>query len=422
MSSVLMDIKSLKVVDSHCHAFSPERENQPFERYITLSAHPMHKEDLESTLLYRILLSELGRLMKIEGPHTHIVEERNRRYRQDPKRYIKTLFQDAGIEALLVDTGYPSELFSGYSVPIDEFSATIQCRVHEIYRIENLVISLLGKRLSLSEATEEFNQIIDSKIEAGAVGLKSVIAYRTGLAVQKRPDTEVGRAHSEIMGHIDSGKEVMDYVRSKAPPVKKVFDYFLYEAVRRCIKHSVPLQIHVGMGDVPGIDLRTSNPLQLQEFIADEEARKATIVLTQIDLRTSNPLQLQEFIADEEARKATIVLTHGGYPYLREAGFLAATHPNVYIDFSETLPFVSVGAGNTLMSLLEMTPVTKLMYGSDCFNVPELAWISALITKKELASTLNTMVDKWHLSDGWALEAATGILAGNARRVYKLPK
>ena len=393
MSSVLMDIKSLKVVDSHCHAFSPERENQPFERYITLSAHPMHKEDLESTLLYRILLSELGRLMKIEGPHTRVIDERNRRYRQDPKRYIKTLFQDAGIEAMLVDTGYPSELFSGYSVPIDEFSATVQCRVHEIYRIENLVISLLGKRLSLSEATEEFNQIIDSKIEAGAVGLKSVIAYRTGLAVQKRPDTEVGRAHSEIMGHIDSGKEVMDYVRSKAPPVKKVFDYFLYEAVRRCIKHSVPLQIHVGMGDVPGIDLRTSNPLQLQEFIADEEARKAKIVLT-----------------------------HGGYPYLREAGFLAATHPNVYIDFSETLPFVSVGAGNTLMSLLEMTPVTKLMYGSDCFNVPELAWISALITKKELASTLNTLVDKWHLSNEWAHEAATGILAGNARRVYKLPK
>jgi len=184
MSSVLMDIKSLKVV-----------ENQPFERYITLSAHPMHKEDLESTLLYRILLSELGRLMKIEGPHTRVIDERNRRYRQDPKRYIKTLFQDAGIEAMLVDTGYPSELFSGYSVPIDEFSATVQCRVHEIYRIENLVISLLGKRLSLGEATDEFNQIIDSKIEAGAVGLKSVIAYRTGLAVQKRPDTEVGRAH-----------------------------------------------------------------------------------------------------------------------------------------------------------------------------------------------------------------------------------
>jgi hypothetical protein len=388
-----MDIKSLKVVDSHCHAFSPERENQPFERYITLSAHPMHKEDLESTLLYRILLSELGRLMKIEGPHTRVVDERNRRYKQDPKRYIKTLFQDAGIEAMLVDTGYPSELFSGYSVPIDEFSATVQCRVHEIYRIENLVISLLGKRLSLGEATEEFNQIIDSKIEAGAVSLKSVIAYRTGLAVQKRPDIEVGRAHTEIMEYIDSGKNVMDFVRSKAPSIKKVFDYFLYEAVRRCIKHSVPLQIHVGMGDVPGIDLRTSNPLQLQEFIAGEETRKAKIVLT-----------------------------HGGYPYLREAGFLAATHPNVYIDFSETLPFVSVGAGNTLMSLMEMTPVTKIMYGSDCFNVPELAWISALITKKELASTLNTLVNKWHLSDGWALEAATGILAGNARRVYKLPK
>ena len=67
-----------------------------------------------------------------------------------------------------------------------------------------------------------------------------------------------------------------------------------------------------------------------------------------------------------------------------------------------------------------MTPVTKLMFGSDCFNVPELAWISALIAKRELASTLNGLVDKWRLDDEWALEAARGILAGNAERVYKL--
>ncbi len=386
-----MDIKGLKVVDSHCHAFAPERENQPFERYLTLSALPIDKEDLVNTLLYRIVVSELKRLLKVEGPHIRVIEERNKRYKRDPKQYIKTLFRDAGIEAMLVDTGYPSELFSGYNVPLDEFSATVQCSVHEVYRVENLVISLLSKRLSLGEAVEEFNQVIDAKVEAGAVALKSVIAYRTGLAVQKRTDEEAGRAHREIMGLLDSGSDLMGLVRSKAPQVKTVFDYFLYEAVRGCSRQRVPLQIHVGMGDVPGIDLRTSNPLQLQEFIADEETREVRVIFT-----------------------------HGGYPYLEEASFLAATHPNVYIDFSETLPFVSVGAGNRLMSLLEMTPVTKLMFGSDCFNVPELAWISALIAKRELASMLNELVDKWRLDDEWALEAARGILAGNAERIYKL--
>jgi predicted TIM-barrel fold metal-dependent hydrolase len=387
----LMDLKGLKVVDSHCHAFAPERENQPFERYLTLSALPIEKEDLVNTLLYRIVVSELGRLLKVEGSPTRIVEERNKRYRQDPKQYIKTLFRDAGIEAMLVDTGYPSELFSGYSVPLDEFSATVQCSVHEVYRVENLVMSLLSNRLSLGEAVKEFNRVIDAKVEAGAVALKSVIAYRTGLAVQRRTDEEAGRAHREIMGLLDSGRDLMSLVRNKSPQVKTVFDYFLYEAARGCSRHRVPLQIHVGMGDVPGIDLRTSNPLQLQEFIDAEETQEARIVLT-----------------------------HGGYPYLEEAGFLAATHPNVYIDFSETLPFVSVGAGNRLMSLLEMTPVTKLMFGSDCFNVPELAWISALVAKRELALTLNVLVDKWRLDDEWALEAAMGILAGNAERVYKL--
>jgi len=391
VNGALKDLRGLKVVDSHCHAFDPGRENQPFERYLTLSALPVAKEDLVNTLLYRIVVSELGRLMGLEGPPTRIVEERNRRYRRDPRRHIETLFRDAGIEAMLVDTGYPSELFSGYSVPLDEFSGTVRCRVHEVYRVENLVISLLGERLGLGEAVEEFNHAIDARVEAGAVALKSVIAYRTGLEVRRRTDEEVGRAHEEIMGLLDSGGDLMAIVKSKAPRVKTVFDYFLFEAARSCSRHGIPLQIHVGMGDVPGIDLRTSNPLQLQEFVDDEETHEARIVLT-----------------------------HGGYPYLEEAGFLAATRPNVYIDFSETLPFVSVGAGNRLMSLLEMTPVTKLMFGSDCFNVPELAWISALIAKRELASTLNTLVDKWRLDDGWALDAASGILAGNAERVYKL--
>ena len=390
--NVLMDLKSLKVVDSHCHAFAPERENQPFERYLTLSALPIERKDLVNSLLYRIVVSEMGRLLKKEGPHTNVVEERNKRYRQDPKQYIKTLFRDAGIEVMLVDTGYPSELYSGYSVPLDEFSAMVQCRVHEVYRVENLVISLLDKRLGLDEATEEFNRVIDAKVKAGAVALKSVIAYRTGLEVERRSDEEVRRAHRDIMSTLDSGRDLMGYVRSKAPPVKTIFDFFLYEAVRCCSRHRVPLQIHVGMGDVPGIDLRTSNPLQLQELIADDETRETRIVLT-----------------------------HGGYPYLEEAGFLAATYPNVYIDFSETIPFVSVGAGNRLMSLLEMTPVTKLMFGSDCFNVPELAWVSALIAKKELASTLDVLVEKWRLDEEWAIEAAKGILAGNAESLYKLP-
>jgi predicted TIM-barrel fold metal-dependent hydrolase len=297
-----------------------------------------------------------------------------------------------GIETLLVDTGYPSEYFSDYSVPLDTFSAMVHCRVHEIFRIENLVMELLNMNIKLDEAVEEFNHTIDSKVKEGIVALKSVIAYRTGLSIRKRTEDDVEKAYRTIMNSLCKGVKMQE-VRNVTPEIKMVFDYFLFNTVGICLKHDLPLQVHVGMGDIPGIDLRTSNPLLLKEFISDPEVLKVKIVFT-----------------------------HAGYPFLREAGFLAASYPNVYIDFSETVPFSSVGASNMLMSLFEMTPVTKIMYGSDCFNIPELAWISALITKKELGSTLCNLQGKWSLDEDWAVDAATNILSGNAERVYKLPE
>jgi len=382
----------MRVVDSHCHAFLPQKETQSFETYVTLTGLPMEKEHLVNSLLYRIIVSELKKTLKIDGFSSQVVDERNRRYRQNPEQYIQTLFRDAGIDTLLVDTGYPSEFFSGYSVPLEVFSDMVQCKVNEIYRIENLVIKLLTRHSNLDQAVEEFNHTIDAKIKDDIVALKSVIAYRTGLSVVKIPEEEVKKAYNSVITSLQSGSEILKEVRKKTLDIKTVFDHFLFEAIGICHERDIPLQIHVGMGDIPGIDLRTSNPILLQELVSDPEALEVKIILT-----------------------------HGGYPYLREAGFLAATYPNVFIDFSETVPFSSIGAGNMLRSLFEMTPVTKIMYGSDCFNIPELAWISALLAKKELESTLNNIQKKWNLDDEWTNSVALKILSENAKRVYKLP-
>jgi predicted TIM-barrel fold metal-dependent hydrolase len=388
---VLIDIGNIRVVDSHCHAFLPQKENRPFEEYFSLSAHPISKEHLVNTFLYRIVISELKRTLKINGSSTQVIEERNKRYYQNPQEYIETLFRDVRIKEMLIDSGFPSEIFSGYDIPLDTFSELVQCRVKEIYRLENLILSFLGRNIFFNGAVDEFNKVLESKIKSGIVSLKSVIAYFTGLSVQKKTEEEARKAYSSIHSNTGDGTDLFRILKSNREQLKIVLDYFLFEAVCCCLKYDVPLQIHVGMGDVPGIDLTSSSPLLLKEFLSDSETMKAKIILT-----------------------------HGGYPYIREAGFLAATHPNVYVDFSETVPFVSVGIGNMLMSLLEMTPVSKIMYGSDCFNVPELAWISAFMAKKELASTLNNILDKWNLDDEWVIDSAAKILAGNAERIYKL--
>ena len=118
----MLDLSKKPVVDSHCHAFLPEKETKPFEQYLTLSEDPIPKIDMVSTLLYRHVVCELSRVLEIDGRPEEILEERHKRYKRDPVGYIRLLFEDANIETLLVDTGYPEKLFSGYSIDLKDFS------------------------------------------------------------------------------------------------------------------------------------------------------------------------------------------------------------------------------------------------------------------------------------------------------------
>ena len=126
-------------------------------------------------------------------------------------------------------------------------------------------------------------------------------------------------------------------------------DFLVFQTLEACLRHDIPLQLHTGVGDSPIIDLRNSNPLLLINILKDEHFGKAKIVLV-----------------------------HAGYPYTAEAGYLANNYPNVFIDVSEMNPFASIGIEPKLLELMEMAPLTKLFYGSDGYNIPELFWFSAV--------------------------------------------
>lgn len=193
-----MDLAEYGVVDSHCHAFLPERETDSFEQYLTLADHPIPKEDVVNTFLYRQVIRELSQVLGVEGTHEDVVNERHVRYKQDPEGYINMLFEDAKIDVLLVDTGYPSKDYSGYSVDLEAFSGMVPSEVREIFRIENLALTLLREGLPLDSMVEEFNTHINNAVKNGAVALKSVIAYRTGLDVKRRTIFEVKKSLQEV--------------------------------------------------------------------------------------------------------------------------------------------------------------------------------------------------------------------------------
>jgi len=138
----------------------------------------------------------------------------------------------------------------------------------------------------------------------------------------------------------------------------------------------------------------------------------------------SNPLWLRVLIRaiqEEPAyRGARIVLLHASYPYTREAAYLAAAYPQVFVDVSLANPFL-VGMLPTIWrELLAQAPAAKILYGSDSSIIPEHLWLGALQGRRTLGAALGELVEANMLSTSEALDAAESILNGVARVLYGL--
>lgn len=383
-------ISGFHIVDAHCHPFLPEKESRPFESYLTLSDIPQRREDLTSTMLYKLVTRELGRFLEVKG-EARILEERQRRIRDDPSTYINGLFDDAGIETLLVDSGYPFKEYTGYEIDLGFFKELVGRQVHEIFRLEATVHGLLKGLTPFDDAIEDMRLRIRDAVKGGVISLKSVIAYRTGLEYRNWPWEATKQSWEEMMRLVKGGVKPGDVLSARNNCSKSVYDTFLMTGIEEAARLDVPIQIHTGMGDSPSMDLLISNPAHLYSLLQDERTRKAKIVLT-----------------------------HGGYPYAEEAAFLTSAYPNVYLDFSQTIPFISIGVKNRLFNLLEMAPTTKIMYGSDGFNIPEIHWFSAVQTKMALKSLLPELANQCICTEEEGLRIAENFLADNAKRLYKI--
>lgn len=82
-----------------------------------------------------------------------------------------------------------------------------------------------------------------------------------------------------------------------------------------------------------------------------------------ITLTKSSPAHMQTII---RAYPDTVfVLLHSSYPYTRDAGYLTAMYKNVYLDFGEIFPVLSVdGQRAVIKQMLELAPTNKILWSS----------------------------------------------------------
>lgn len=338
----------------------------------------------QNIVLYKTIMHDLSRFLNCPPNLTDILQARNRRS-ANYRDYLRQIFDDARIDVLNVDDGY-SELAVRHAIPtidLEHFQTYVPARVARTTRVEPLFQKTLDASSRFDEMESDFISSLEDAVKRrGAVALKSVIAYRSGLCVRK---TRVEEAKKDFKKY--KSKRSRSASRDR-PVLKNLRNYLIWNAVRKSIDLNVPFQFHTGVGDVD------------------------------ILLGECNPTCLWDLLVDEELRRARVVLVHAGYPYVSEAAFLAGILPNVYLDLSILVPMAGVNPAR-IAEVLELAPVTKVMYASD-HALPETYWLSAKVAKKMLGDALGKIVDAELLDEDEAYQAAELVLSGNAKRLFKL--
>lgn len=316
-------------------------------------------------------------LYEYDGPDTEwdCLRERQKWLDSDPDGLIRKCLM--GTYSILIDDG----LGNPHTMhPYDYHDQFTLAPCKRILRIETLAEDLMEgivrrateDDLAVAEFmadtfllfTERFEIQINQAIDDPEVaGFKSVICYRSGLDIEADyehclrkigPPFEhyITRSVAEKRYRVDS-KHVNDYV------VLKTLEILTSRAGKGSSK---PLQLHTGLGD------------------------------RDIDLLRSNPAYLQPVI--EEYPKVPFVLLHSAYPYTREAGYLASTYKNAYLDIGEVFPMLSRdGEIQVLRQALELVPYNKLLWSTDGHYFPETYWLA----NKQFREVLEEVIYAFHI-------------------------
>ena len=184
-------------------------------------------------------------------------------------------------------------------------------------------------------------------------------------------------------------------------------------------------------GGVPGSDDYRIFQDYIFRFLIQEGARlhlpvhihTAVGIGDYFNLSEGNIMNLENILRDPRYSKVTFVMIHGGYPYEREAIWLAAVQ-NVYLDSSlmEIYMYPSEFK-HSLKQWLETFP-DKITFGTDSFpynetlGAEESYWLGVQSARTALAAALAEMISMGEVSETQALKMARGYLHDNAVGLY----
>ncbi|MFI7061493.1 amidohydrolase family protein [Kribbella sp. NPDC050124] len=362
-------VDGLALVDHHVHgAVKGPLDRTGFEQLITESDRPvppwMSTFDSQLGLAIRRYCAPLLGLPAHASADDYLAA----RAHAD----VNSLFlRAAGVSDYLVDTGYLGDAVTG----VDELAKLSGSRAHEVVRLEAELEYVSTQESDVAAVPDALVRRLEERT-GGAIGLKSIVAYRYGFdfdpAEPSSADvlTALDRWYSSGAGRV-------------ADPV--LLRWLLWTGARR----GLPLQLHVGFGD------------------------------TELQLHRADPALLTEWLRLVEPLGTQVVLLHC-YPFHRNAAYLAHVFPHVHLDLGLTTMYVGARAAAVLAEGLELAPFAKLLYSSDAWGPAELHFLGAALWRRAVSSVLDGFVAQGDWSADDAVRVATLWGRENAVRLYGL--
>lgn len=347
------------------------------------------------TVFVKYLVKEMAHYLDCAPRLETVIEARNAQG-QNYWAYVRGLLQDVKAANLMIDTGYAEGMGQAELDRFDQAIAPTQSR--RILRADNVFYSVLDKTLSFDELEARFVKAMtrgldgDGNYGQSSWGMKSYLMPQIGV-VKPLYDRDVARADwrqyvlaepqniqdREVRGQL--GKDLQRYLHTLA--------------MEACLERDMPMQFHAGDGEAPGVILRNQDPYNLEEMVRLDK----------------NGLM----------RRPKVIPLHAGYPLVGRAAWLSHLYTNCYFDLSIMTPFVHQSLARRYQEVMEVVPLSKILFASDAFHLPELYWLAGRWGKRYLAQALADYVRGGSLGEEEALEAARMILYKNNRAVYNLP-
>jgi hypothetical protein len=229
--------------------------------------------------------------------------------------------------------------------------------------------------VTFSDCRDSMEVVLDSAVANGVAAVKSNVAYQRSLSFKRSSADQAARVFATPENDV-------------SPADARLFeDYVMQLIVEGAALRGLPVKFHTGMLSGPGY-LAESSPMMLASLIK------------------RNP-------------KTQFVLLHGGYPFTSEAGILAKSLDNVYLD-ANWLPLISPTAmRRALHDWLDSVPINRIMiWGGVSYRV-EGTYASLILVKQAVSEVLVEKIQMGHLSESKVPDILRDIFRNNPARLYR---